>query len=110
MTPLFDTTVSTDTGDFWSYLNGYSNDFSPNQPGVQVNPGDTVPIHLSITPSANPGTVVSGVINVDNLYLENPFLDTGFGDGGDQLASIPYSYTVGSRSCSAARKAAASVC
>ncbi len=91
LTPAFDPTVSTDTGDLWSYFNGYSADWAP----VQVNPGATVAINLSITPTASVGTTVTGTINVDNLYLDSPFLDTGAGDGGDQVASIPYSYKVG---------------
>ena len=104
--PQFDTSVSTDTGDFWSYWAGYSNSYQT----VEVDPGDTVAMHLSISPTANPGTIVHGVINVDNLYLFSPFIDTGGGDGGDQLASIPYSYTVGNRVCNAPRKSAAAVC
>jgi hypothetical protein len=91
-TPLFDPTVSTDTGDFWSYINGLSGGWAP----VEVDPGNTVAINVAIAPTAAIGTTVSGTINVDNLYLFSPFLDTTIGDGADQLASIPYSYKVGS--------------
>lgn len=89
-TQAFDSTVNTETGDLWSYFNGYSNNWSP----AEVNPGETVQIPVQITPSASPGTTVNGMINVDDVYLESPFLTTGIGDGGDQLASIPYTYTV----------------
>ena len=36
---------------------------------------------------------MNGVIHVDDDYLYSPFL--GPDAGGDQLASIPYSYMVG---------------
>ncbi len=91
-TPQFDPTVSTDTSDLWSAYAGVTNpaDYTP----VEVDPGHTVVINLSITPTASISTVVHGVINVDDDYLFSPFL--GPDAGGDQLASIPYSYTVGS--------------
>jgi hypothetical protein len=88
----FDPTVATDTSDLWSAYAGVTSfsDYSP----VEVDPGHTVVINLSITPTASISTVVHGVINVDDDYLFSPFL--GPDAGGDQLASIPYSYTVGS--------------
>ena len=61
---------------------------------VEVDPGQTVAIGVTIRPTADPGTTVQGVIHVDNDYLYNPFIDAGGIDGGDQVASIPYSYTV----------------
>jgi len=91
-TPRFDPTVATDTSDLWSAFAGVTNfgDYSP----VPVYPGHTVTINLSITPTAAIGTNVHGVINVDDDYLWSPFL--GPDAGGDQLASIPYNYVVGS--------------
>jgi hypothetical protein len=65
-----------------------------NYTPIQVNPGQTKVINVSITPSAAPGTTVNGVMHVDDDYLYSPFL--GSDAGGDQLASIPYSYVVGS--------------
>jgi hypothetical protein len=89
--PQFDPTVTTATSDLWSAYNHVTNpdDYKP----VKVGPGKTVAIGLSITPSAAPGTTVNGVINVDDDYVFSPFI--GPDAGGDQLASIPYSYTVG---------------
>jgi hypothetical protein len=90
-TPQFDPTVSTDTSDLWSAYADVTSfgDYNP----VEVDPGQTVAIGLSITPTAAVSTVVHGVINVDDDYLYSPFL--GPDAGGDQLASIPYNYTVG---------------
>jgi hypothetical protein len=91
-TPQFDPTVSTDTSDLWSAFAGLTNpaDYAP----IQVNPGQTKVINLSITPTAAIGMTVHGTINVDDDYLYSPFL--GSDAGGDQIASIPYSYKVGS--------------
>jgi len=89
-TPQFDPTVATDTGDLWSAYNGYTSLYSP----IEADPGVPVTIHLSITPTAAIGATVHGTINVDDDYLYSPFL--GPDAGGDQLASIPYSYVVGS--------------
>ena len=88
-TPKFDPTVGTTTGDLWSYYNGVTGSFSP----IEVDPGVTKSFPVSITPTASVGTTVNGTINVDDDYLFSPFL--GPDAGGDQLASIPYSYKVG---------------
>jgi len=42
---------------------------------------------VTITPTGPPGTVVTG-----NLFIDDFSNDTG---GGDELATIPYTYTVG---------------
>jgi hypothetical protein len=89
-TPKFDPTVTTDSGDLWSIYNGLGGSYTP----VEVDPGATIAINLSITPTAPVGTTVNGVIHVDDDYLYSPFL--GADVGGDQLASLPYSYKVGS--------------
>ncbi len=90
-TKQFDPTVSTDTSDLWSAYAGVTS-FGAYSP-VEVDPGQTKTINLSITPTASIGTTVNGTINVDDDYLYSPFL--GPDAGGDQLASIPYSYVVG---------------
>jgi len=90
VTKAFDPTVVGSTGDLWSSVNGGSPTFSP----VYLLPGQTALIPLTITPTASPGTQVSGVVNLDDVFQAD--IATGFADaGGDELASFPYSYTVG---------------
>jgi hypothetical protein len=81
----FDPAVTSTTGDIWP---ASGNPFAP----VTVNPGQTGVIDVTITPSGTPGTVVSGNLYVDD-YVDNlpPYGQIT----GDELAAIPYSYTVG---------------
>ncbi len=89
VTPAFDPTVSPSTGDLWSAYQGLSQGFSP----VYLEPGQTAVIPLTITPTASPGTWVSGVINVDDAFQDDPVVTTLV--DGDELAALPYSYRVG---------------
>jgi hypothetical protein len=82
----FDASVTSSTGDRWLA--------SINSAGPAVEPLSVAPdasglISVSFTPSASTpaGTVVSGT-----LYLDDYFNDT---QSGDQLAAVPYTYTVG---------------
>jgi hypothetical protein len=62
--------------------------FSP----VTILPGQTGVITVTITPSGTPGTVVSGNLYVDDYVTGVP----PYGETtGNELAAIPYSYTVG---------------
>ena len=89
VTQAFDSTVDPSTGDLWTALNGLTSSFSP----VYLNPGESATIPLTITPSASPGTHVSGSINLDDVFQVN--LATFFTSvSGDELASLPFSYTV----------------
>jgi len=84
VTKGFDPTVSTSTGDLWTL-----GSFSP----VWVDPGQSASIPVTITPDAAPGSHVKGVIEVDDTFLVD--FATGFEvSNGDQLASLPFSYTV----------------
>ena len=59
---------------------------------MYVAPGASATITVSVTPTGPPGTRVSGTLYVDD-YTEG----TEFFDGpvqSDELAAIPYSYTV----------------
>ena len=88
----FDPTVSTSTGDFWSAADGptgLNGDFSPRY----LQPGQTAILPVTITPSAAPGTQVTGEINLDDTFQEDEALG-GSDVGGDELASFSYSYTV----------------
>jgi hypothetical protein len=87
-TKPFDPAVTSPTGDLWLASGNPATQISP----VVINPGQTGVINVTIKPSATPGTIVSGKLYVDD-YLDNvpPYgLTTG-----DELADIPYSYTVG---------------
>lgn len=90
VTQAFDPTVNPSTGDLWSVYAGLTSAFAP----VYLAPGQSATIPLTITPSASSGTHVSGSIKLDDVFQAN-FLDPGNDLGGDELASIPYSYTVG---------------
>ncbi|MEY9894825.1 hypothetical protein ABIA31_008513 [Catenulispora sp. MAP5-51] len=79
----FDKAAVADTGDLW--LAG----IDASAPGLRplvLQPGQSGTITIVITPSGPKGTTVNGVIYVDDFA---PF----FGSG-DELAGIPYSYTV----------------
>ncbi len=58
-----------------------------------IDPGQTATINVTITPSAASGTVVSGNLYVDVFASAVPYLDNS---SGDELAALPYEYTVGS--------------
>jgi hypothetical protein len=89
VTQAFDPTVNPSTGDLWTALNGFTSTYSP----VYLNPGQSATIPLTITPTASPGKHVSGSINLDDVFQVN--LATFFTSvSGDELASLPFSYTV----------------
>jgi hypothetical protein len=90
----FDTAVTSPTGDLWlTSVDGTSalGSFSP----VVINPGATATIDVTITPSGAPGTVVRGDLYVDTYSTGDP---TAVYQqlAGNELAAIPYAYTIGS--------------
>jgi hypothetical protein len=92
VTQAFDPTVDPSTGDLWSVYAGLTAGSSFNP--VYLNPGQSATLPLTITPSASSGTSVTGSIKVDDVFQLNaiePFAELS----GDELASLPYSYTVG---------------
>jgi hypothetical protein len=91
VTQPFDPTVQSSTGDLWSLFNNIgSGNFNP----VYLQPGKSATIALTITPTAAPGTPVAGTINLDDAFQANVVTGFEFG-GGDELASLPFTYTVG---------------
>ena len=91
VTQAFDPTVDPSTGDLWSFINnGFSGNFSP----VYLAPGESAVIPLTITPNASPGTHVSGFVNLDDAFQFNAVSPLSVFGGGDELASMPFSYTV----------------
>jgi hypothetical protein len=81
---LFDPAVTTSTGDFWrTGVTGHSTDrFTP----LLLAPGGTGTIKVTITPHGRSGRVVRGHMYVDSVDL--------FSEGGNQIADIPYRYTI----------------
>jgi Subtilase family len=91
VTQSFDSTVRSKTGDMWGLFNKVgSGNFNP----AYLKPGKSATISLTITPTATPGAHVSGTVNLDDAFQVNAVTGYEFG-GGDELASLPFSYTVG---------------
>jgi hypothetical protein len=89
VTKAFDPAVTSPTGDAWLTSIDPTTTFSP----VVVNPGQTVTINVTITPTGAAGTVVHGTLNVDDFIA---FVSPYGQEGGDELTSLNYAYTVGS--------------
>ncbi|HTW09920.1 MAG TPA: S8 family serine peptidase [Acidimicrobiales bacterium] len=84
VTEAFDPAVTSATGNLWD---GSLFNF------LYLLPGESGSIEVDLTPSSTPGTVVQGTLYVDDLTLG---FYTGYADpDGDELAAIPYEYTVG---------------
>jgi hypothetical protein len=81
----FDTSVTGSTGDYWLK----TIDSSASAAGLSLAPGAGGQISVSFTPNASTpvGTVVSGTLYIDDYFTDRP--------SGDQLAAVPYTYTVG---------------
>jgi hypothetical protein len=91
----FDPAVSSPTGDLWL---GSANPATPFTPYV-VNPGQSVSIPVTITPTGNPGSTVTGTLYVaDSSFISTDlsFDDVaGYSPEGSDVAAFPYSYTIG---------------
>lgn len=84
----FDPAVTSDTGDLELASTNPSTTFSP----VVINPGQSATVHVTITPSGSPGSVVTGTLYVDDFMTNVP----PYGQqGASELAAIPYTYTIG---------------
>jgi hypothetical protein len=79
----FDPTVTSTTGDAWLRSVGAAGPFTP----LVLAPGQSGMIAVTITPTARPGTVVRGTLEVDTF---DPLTSSG-----DQAALLPYTYRVG---------------
>jgi hypothetical protein len=87
VTQQFDTSASPATGDFWRFgVSSLAASASYNL--FIVNPGQTPAISLTVTPSAPSGTVVRGMLYIDDFADSLQFLS------GSQLVALPYAYTV----------------
>jgi hypothetical protein len=83
-TRQFDPAVTSSTGDIW--LGSVMASPPPATP-LTLPPGGSGTITVTITPQAPRGSVVRGVVYVDDF--------SGYTGSGDELIGIPYSYTVG---------------
>ena len=87
-TEAFDPTVTSPEGDFWKFgVASLARHASFNL--FTVNPGQTRTLTLRIKPSGKAGTVVQGVVYVDDFVDSLQFLS------GSQLVAIPYAYKIG---------------
>ena len=87
-TKAFDPAVTSDTGDLWLQSINPGSTFSP----IEIAPGHSATIDVTITPSGAAGTQVSGHLYVDDFVPGVP----PYGQtSGDELAAIPYAYTIG---------------
>lgn len=86
--PEFNTDITTGAGDMWQLSVG-----GPFAFGTQVAPGQSLTIPVTIQPSAANAGVVTGTLYVDD---EQEFLFGGevLAPNANQVAAIPYSYTV----------------
>jgi Peptidase inhibitor I9 len=90
-TKEFDTTATSPTGDLWQLATNPSAAFTP----VTIDPGQTSVIDVTITPTAVAGTLISGTLYVDDV--ESAIPPAAYGQvSGDELAALPYEYTIGS--------------
>jgi hypothetical protein len=80
----FDTAVSSSTGNAWMQL---AIDNSAPYTPLTLNPGASGTITVTITPNAPSGTVVSGFIELETFSSST--------SSGDEIAVLPYTYTVG---------------
>jgi hypothetical protein len=87
-TPAFDPALVPSTGDLWQQGSAALAAFKP----VLVRPGQTTTLYAVITPSAKAGTVVRGILYLDDSSAVSNY---GYSPSGDQLAAIPYAYQVG---------------
>jgi hypothetical protein len=86
----FDPTMASSGGDLWQAAVDPSvlGAFSP----VTVEPGRAAVMDVTITPAGPAGTVVNGTLYVDSFTSGVP----PYGQlSGDELAAVPYSYTIG---------------
>jgi hypothetical protein len=82
-TQAFDGAATSSTGDFWlTATQAQPPAFTP----LVLEPGQTGTITVTVTPTGKKGTKVSGVLYLDTF--------SSFLFSGDDVAAIPYSYTI----------------
>ncbi len=82
-TQQFDSSATSSTGDLWlSSINASA----PLPTTLDLAPGQSGMITVTVTPSGMSGTTVNAVVYVDTF--------SAFLNNGDEVAAIPYSYTI----------------
>ncbi|MBV9818870.1 MAG: S8 family serine peptidase [Solirubrobacterales bacterium] len=89
-TKVFDSTVSSTTGDFWLASVDPATTFSP----VTINPGQSKVVGVTFTPTGGPGTVVGGHLYVDTV---NDAIPPYAQLSASEVTAIPYRYTIARR-------------
>jgi len=88
-TKAFDSSITTAGGDLW--LTALDGNVLNTFKAILVNPGQTVTVPVTITPTGASGTVVSGTLYIDSLVNGLP---PYFQLTGDEVLGIPYKYTI----------------
>jgi hypothetical protein len=89
-TATFDPTVTSSTGDLWKT----SIDPTTTLQLIVVGAGQSAQIPVTITPKGAPGATVTGTLYVDDANLIA--FGVAYSPDADQVAALPYSYTIGS--------------
>jgi hypothetical protein len=87
-TKAFDSAVTSPATDLW--LGAVSDVGALNL--VTVQPGQTVTIPVTITPSGAAGTTVTGTLYVDQLNIDTSDVTQ---EAANDVAGLPYQYTIG---------------
>ncbi len=87
----FDPAVDSSTGNFESWNQSLTANYAP----LTLAPGESGVISVTITPTGDVGSVISGTLYIDtmNIDFNANALITGI---GDELIGLPYTYTVAS--------------
>lgn len=84
----FDPNVTTSTGDFWSVVTDPNADLGN---AITIQPGQTATIQVSMKVVGTKGTLINGILNI---YTPPSFAYSTFNTTGDQIAQVPYMFTV----------------
>lgn len=95
-TSAFDPAITSTAGDLWLE----STDLTAPLDAVVAQPGQTVTIPVTITPSGPAGSTVTGTLYVDDLSPSDENVtqnsQSGITPGGSDVSALPYEYTIGS--------------
>ena len=89
----FDRTMSVQTGDLQQLTNGAGAYSKVSMNVVELKPGASATVDVTITPSGTVGSVVRGTLYLDDVATSlAPDADTT----ASEVSALPYSYTIGS--------------
>jgi hypothetical protein len=91
-TAAFDSAVAVQTGDLEQLALSGARGNAAIEKAVELAPGQSVTVNVTFKPSGSPGTTVTGTLYLDTVQSGVP----PYGQlAGDEVAALPYSYTVG---------------